>query len=199
MMNLRRLVGLVLIIFCSTSAVTTIQAQGSVPASVSGSLDFSSIKKDLAVFQGVIDTTVKNYIEGPFALLGSTKGTFLPDYGAVFNLEVNVYQIRTISPFDLRPHTDKELNEAYNRMMQRIESLKGLLVKAIGEHGSSVQQLKPEDNLTLIVHFFGADGDGKRNFPSQLVLNVKKSVIQAYRENKMSLEEMTKNVRVLQF
>lgn len=199
MMNLRRLVGLVLIIFCSTSAVTTIQAQGSVPASVSGSLDFSSIKKDLAVFQGVIDTTVKNYIEGPFALLGSTKGTFLPDYGAVFNLEVNVYQIRTISPFDLRPHTDKELNEAYNRMMQRIDSLKGLLVKAIGEHGSSVQQLKPEDNLTLIVHFFGADGDGKRNFPSQLVLNVKKSAIQAYRENKMSLEEMTKNVRVLQF
>ena len=98
----------------------SLRAQGADTTSATAGFDFAGIKKELAIFQGVIDTTVRQNLQGPFPILGSTRGTYLPDYGAVFNLEVNVYQIRQISPFDLKPHSPKELEDAYNRMMDRI-------------------------------------------------------------------------------
>src|SRR5437867_718220 len=109
---IQRKLGVVFLLICCLSVSAASQARGAEPASVHEALDYSAIKKDLAVFQGVVDTTVRQNLQGPFPILGSTKGTYLPEYGAVFNLEVNLYQIRVISPFDLRPHTDKELNDA---------------------------------------------------------------------------------------
>jgi len=167
--------------------------------SFNGALDYNAIKKDLAVFQGVIDTTVKQIIQGPFSILGSTKGTYLPEYGAVFNLEVNLYQIRQLSPFDFRPHTEKELNDAHDLMMKRIEILKEGLVKAMGEHGSSLGQLKPNDYLTVVVHLFSVEAEAKRPAPSQMILRVKKSFITDYRENKLPPGDLAKKVELVQF
>ena len=157
------------------------------------------IKKDLAVFQGVVDTTVRQNFQGPFPILGSTKGTYLLEYGAVFNLEVNLYQIRVISPFDLRPHTEKELNDAYNSMMKRIETLKESLIKVMGEHGPSLKQLKPDDNLAVVVHLFNVENEARHPCPSQIILKAKKSILSDYRENKFPLRELAKKIEITQF
>jgi hypothetical protein len=196
---IQRKLSVVLLLICCLSASAASQARGAEPASVRGSLDYSLIKKDLAVFQGVVDTTVRQNLQGPFPILGSTKGTYLPEYGAVFNLEVNLYQIRVISPFDLRPHTEKELNEAYNSMMKRFETLKENLIKVMGEHGPSLEQLKPEDNLALVVHLFSVENEARRPCPSQVILKAKKSLLSDYRENKFSLVELAKKIEITQF
>jgi hypothetical protein len=118
-------------------------------------------------------------------------------------LEVNVYQIRRLSPFDMKPHTEKELNDAYNQMMTRIELVKELIIRAMAEHGSTFRQLGPDENLTVITHLFtggfSGGGDPKREFPSQLVFNVKESVVNEYRETKINLDQFSKNVKLLQF
>ena len=163
------------------------------------STDYSGIKRDLAVFQGVVDATLKQHLPGPFPLLGSTKGTYLPEYGAVFTVEVNVYQIRQLSPFDVRPLTEKELSDAYTQMLDRIKTVKGLLVRIIGDHGATLQLLKPEENVAVVAHLFAAASDRKREFPSQVVFSAKKSVIEQYREHKLSLEEFIKSMQVLQY
>jgi hypothetical protein len=195
----RKEAGLALVLLWSLFASTVSRGQGSEPVSFNGALDYNAIKKDLAVFQGVIDTTVKQIVQGPFSILGSTKGTYLPEYGAVFNLEVNFYQIRQLSPFDFRPHTEKELNDAYNLMMKRVETLKEGLVKAMGEHGSSLGQLKPNDYLTVVVHLFSVEAEAKRPAPSQMILRVKKSFISDYRENKLAPGDLAKKVELVQF
>ncbi|MFN8005692.1 MAG: hypothetical protein U0V70_01420 [Terriglobia bacterium] len=177
----------------------SLRAQGANVASTSTNSNLAGLKKEITVFQGVLDTTVRQNLQMPFPLLGSTRGTYLPDYGAVFHLEVNVYQIRTISPFDLRPHTQKELDDAFNQMVSRAEMVKGLVINSIAEYGTSMQLLKPEENLSVVVYFFGGDDDGKRSFPSQMVLNVKKSVLQEYKENKLSLDGLKQNIRITQF
>jgi 1,4-dihydroxy-2-naphthoyl-CoA synthase len=84
-------------------------------------------------------------------------------------------------------------------MMNRIESVKGLMIKSIAEYGTSLHQLRPEENLTVVVYFFTGRGDGKRSFPSQTVLNVKKFVLQQYRESKISMEDLKQNIRIIQF
>jgi hypothetical protein len=179
--------------------VVEARAQGGVAVAPDSPQDFSGIKRELAVFQGVVDATLKQHLPGPFPLLGTTKGTYLPEYGAVFNVEVNVYQIRQLSPFDVRPLTEKELSDAYNQMLDRIKTVKGLLVKIIGDHGANLELLKPEENVTVVAHLFAAASDRKREFPSQVVFSAKKSVIEGYRERKLSLEEFVKNMQVLQY
>jgi hypothetical protein len=190
------------LILCSALA-SSIQAQSVASGTSRGALDFAQIRRDLAVFQGVLDTTLKQSLPGPFQILGSSKGTYLPDYGAVFSLEANVYQIRRLSPFDMKPHTEKELNDAYNQMMTRVEMVKELIIRAMAEHGSALRQLGPDENLTVIAHLFtgGFNGasDSKREFPSQLVFSVKESIISEFRESKVNLDEFSKSVKLLQF
>jgi hypothetical protein len=176
-----------------------LRAQGADTPSANTGLDLAGLKKELAVFQGVIDTTIKENLQGPFPVLGSTRGTYLPDYGAVFNLEVNAYLIRQPSPFDMKPHSQKELDDAYEKMMSRIQNVKGLIIKAIAEHGNSINQLKPGENLTVVVYLFSARGDERRPSPSQIVLNVKRYVLQQYQERKISMEDLKQNIRTIQY
>jgi hypothetical protein len=189
----------VFLFICVLSVSGAAQVRGAEPASIPASFDYSGIKKELVVFQGVVDTTVRQLFQGPFPILGSTKGTYLPEYGVVFNLEVNLYQIRHLSPFDLRPHTEQELKEAYSAMLKRIETLKGSLIKVMGDHGSALQQVKPDDNFALVVHLFNVEDEAKRPTPSQLILKTKKSVLNDYRESRLSLADLVKKVEVVQF
>jgi hypothetical protein len=193
----------ILLGFLILSPVLPSPAQGPLAGTAETTLDFALVKRDLAVFQGVLDTTLKQSFPNPFQVLGASRGSYLPEYGAVFNLEVNVYHIRHLSPFDMRPHSEKELTEAYNQMLTRIELVKELIIRAMGEHGSTLRQLGPNENLTVITHFFTGGftggGDPKREFPSQLVFSVKRSVINEYRESKISLDQFAKSVKLLQF
>ncbi len=162
-------------------------------------VDYPAMKKDLAVFEGVIDTTIKQNITGNFPILSSTKGTYLPEYGAVFSVEVNLFQIRQISPFSPAPHTQKELDDAYSLMVKRLGTLKEVLVKAIGEHGTSLQQLKPDQNLTVVMHLFNVEQQIKQPVPTQVIFKAKRSLISQYRENRMPLADFTRQMEIMQF
>jgi hypothetical protein len=196
---IRNKLSAVLLVIFSLSLSNPSQAQGAGSATVTGMVDYSAIKRDLDVFQGVVDTTVRQNLPGPFPILGSTKGTYLPEYGALFDLEVNLYQIRRLSPFDARPHTEKELADSYNSMMKRLESLKQELVKVLCSHGASLQQVKSSDNLALVVHVFKQDLGANRPCPSQIILKIKKSVLEEGRENKQSFDNLAKSVEIVQF
>lgn len=190
-------VSVVLLVIFSLCLSNPSQAQGAGSATVTGMVDYAAIKKDLDVFQGVIDTTVRQNLPGPFPILGSTKGTYLSEYGALFDLEVNLYQIRRLSPFDATPHTEKELTDSYNSMMKRLESLKQELVKVLCSHGASLQQVKSSDNLAVVVHVFRQDLGANRPCPSQIILKVKKSVLEEGR--KQSFDNLAKSVEIVQF
>ncbi len=192
MKSLRTLLGMNLFLIAVWSSFLWAQ-------NTAAQVDYPSMKKDLAVFEGVIDTTIKQNISGNFPILSSTKGTYLPEYGAVFSVEVNLFQIRQIFPFSPAPHTQKELDEAYSLMVKRLGTLKEVLVKAIGEHGTSLQQLKPEQNLTVVMHLFNVEQQIKQPVPTQVIFKVRRSLISQYRENRMPLAEFSRQMEIIQF
>jgi hypothetical protein len=183
-----------MILFLCTAGPFSLWAQSAVAP-----VDYPAMKKDLAVLEGVINTTIKQNITGNFPILASTKGTYLPEYGAVFSVEVNLFQIRQISPFSPAPHTQKELDDAYSLMVKRLGTLKEVLVKAIGEHGTSLQQLMPEQNLTVVMHLFNVEQQIKQPVPTQVIFKVKRSLISQYRENRISLAEFSRQMEIVQF
>ena len=182
------------LLFAVTTCTRGMDAQISI-----NSLDYSTVKRDLAVFQGVVDTTVKQSVQSIMPLTSSTRGVCLPEYGAVFSLEVNLYQIRPLSPFNMRPHSQQELDSAYQQLLARLESIKQNFIKVMGEHGAALGELKSQDFLTIVINLLPIDAGPGRSIPTQVIMRVKRSSINDYRENKITFSDFSKKVEVAQF
>ena len=158
--------------------------------------DFPELRPELEGFQQIIQNTLVANLQGPFPVLSTPKGTYLPDYGAVFNVEGNMYEIRAVSPFSPKPLTQQELDRAYHAMLKRVDALRERMLQAIGDHGSSLQHLKPEETLAVVVHLFNGYADPNRPCPSQLIFRVKKAAISEYQDKKISLSDFTKRIEI---
>lgn len=161
--------------------------------------DFPVLRKELEAFQEVIQRTLVQNLQGPVPVLSTPKGTYLPDYGAVFNVEGNLYEVRALSPFSPKPLTQKELDDAYNALLRRVEAVREHMLRAIGDYGSALEHLKPEETLAVVVHLFNGYNDPKRPCPSQLIFRVKKSAISEYGEKKISLADLAKRIEITRF
>jgi len=198
-MRLTRKIERLSLVSCGLFFVVTTYTVGPSAQNSINSLDYSTVKRDLAVFQGVLDTTVKQTVRRIMPLMSSTRGVCLPEYGTVFSLEVNLYEIRTLSPFNMRPHTQQELDDAYQQFLLRLESIKQSFIKVMGEHGAALSELKPQDFLTIVINVFPFDAGPSRTVLTQVVMRVKRSAIEDYRENKITFPEFSKKVEVTQF
>lgn len=161
--------------------------------------EFPTLKQELQSFQETIQRTLLRSLLGPVPVLSTPKGTYLPDYGAVFNVEGNLYEIRAISPFSQQPRTQKELDDAYYAMLKRVESLRVQMLQAIGDHGASLEHLKPEETLAIVVHLFSGYDDPKRPCPTQLIFRVKKAAITDYRDKKLTFNELVTKIEINRF
>ena len=161
--------------------------------------DYDKLRTQILEFQGVIENTVVQNIKGRFPILSSPKGIYLEDYGAVFSLEANLYQIRAISPFSPKPHSHKELDNAYQALLVRVDVLKQSMLRAIAENGTGLQQLKPTDNLAVVVHLFNGYNDPDRPYPSQLIMKTKMDSLSQYRERKLTLDQLSQKVQITHF
>ena len=161
--------------------------------------DFPELRPELEVFQEVIQKTLVANLQGPIPVLSTPKGTYLPDYGAVFNVEGNMYEVRAVSPFSPKPLTQQELDEAYHLMLKRVDALRERMLQAIADHGSSLQHLKPEETLAVVVYLFNGYADPNRPCPSQLIFRVKKAAISEYQDKKISLSDLTKRIEITRF
>ncbi len=193
-MSKQSLLLLILVAMGSLPGVV-VQGQDSEPAA--GAPNYSQLRGEIEQFQAVIESTVLQNSRG--TILSSPKGTYLDDYGAVFSMEASLYRIRPLSPFSRAPHSRKELDDAYRGMLRRVEHLKKNMLQAVAEHGSLLQQLKPTDNLAVIVHLFNGFNDPKRPYPSQLIFRAKVGAISDYHQGTITMEELVRQVQISQF
>jgi len=161
--------------------------------------DYDKLRTQILEFQGIIENTVAQNIKATFPILSSPKGIYLEDYGAVFSLEASLYQIRAISPFSPKPHSHKELDNAYQALLVRVDVLKQSMLRAIAENGTALQQLKPTDNLAVVVHLFNGYNDPDRPYPSQLIMKTKMDSLSQYRQRKLTLEQLSQKVQITHF
>lgn len=165
----------------------------------SAAVDLPALKQELEGFQEIIQRTLVQNLQGPVPILSTPKGTYLPDYGAVFNVEGNLYKTRILSPFNHAPLTPKELDDEYNVMLKRVEVLREHILHMIGEYGATLQHLKPEDKVAVVVHLFNGYADPKRPCPSQLIFRVSKADVNDYRDKKIGFENLAKRIEITRF
>ena len=173
------------------------EAAGNQGAEAATPVDPAQLRGQIEQFQAVIEDALRQDVRS--TVLSAPRGAYLEDYGAVFSTEASLYRIRLITPFSRRPYSQEELNEAHRAALERVERLKQDLRQALAEHGSLLEQLKPDHTLAVIVHLYNGVGDPRRPYPSQLIFKARAGSVSDYRQGKITMEELVRQVRISQF
>lgn len=160
-------------------------------------LNYLSLKGEMKVFEAVIDQTLRQTFPGPFGLLEKTKGTYLPGFGPVFSVEVNLYPVRVPNPFDPRPLSQEEVEKAQRIKLERIEVVKKAVPRLLADHADGLRQMGPRESVAVVVHLFHFQAEGE-NLPTQLVLQMKKADLDSYQEKKISFDQLVSRLQVLE-
>jgi len=159
--------------------------------------NLSALKGEMKVFEAVIDGTMDQTFARPFGLLEKTQGTYLPGFGLVFSLEVNLYPLRTPNPFDMTPLSKAELEKAAKVKQARINTVKTSIPRLLADHAMSLRNLDADDSVAVVVHLFEVQ-PGDTRLPDQLVIETRKSDLNQFWDKKISYEELVGKMKILE-
>ena len=160
--------------------------------------NISALKAEMKVFEAVIDGTMAQTFAPPFGLLEKTQGTYLPGFGLAFSLEVNLYPLRAPNPFNLTPLSKAELDTAQKAKLERITTIKESVPRLLADHAMSLRDLSSDDSIAVVVHLFEVQS-GDTKFPDQLVIKTRKSDLDQFWDKKISYQQLTANMTILEF
>ena len=162
-------------------------------------VDLRGLKVQLQAFQDLVNRSIQQSFEQPFTLLQDAKGSYLPHFGAVFQLEVNLHPMRLISPFDMRPYTPEELRKARDAKLQRVRELKTRLSALLLEHGTKLSEVPPDQGVAIVVHLFNLPSEQSEALPTQLVIETSRAVLLDAQAQRTTVAEFQKRGLFLEF
>jgi hypothetical protein len=151
----------------------------------------------MKVLEAVINENMGQTFSLPFGLLEKAKGTYLPNFGVVFSLEVNLYLVRVPNPFDLRPLSQEELAKARRVKLERIRTVEQAVPRLLADHASTLRAIGPDESIAVVVHLFHLQAEGE-SLPTQIIMEVKKGDLDQYWDKKLSYDGLREKVRVLE-
>jgi len=137
--------------------------------------DYTAIKRQMELFETLLNTSLKQRYDQRFMLLQPAKGSYLEGFGVVFTLETNLSTLRYLTPFTPGPYTDKEIRDARAEKTARTKEVEALVKGLLRDYGAGLNFLKPEDNVAVVVHLFNVSDH--RGLPSQLIVQGKKQAL----------------------
>jgi hypothetical protein len=153
--------------------------------------DGRAVSSNLKNVSRTIDDRVQQMTaRAPFVLLGQTRGAYLPGYGAIFTLEVNLVPVAGVSPF--RPaYTPQEIQNLNRQKREKIGTLRAGLRPLLAEQAAGLAQIPPGEKVALIVTLFNFHWEDPTGLPSQIVLQATRQTlleVQARRGGPAELE-----------
>jgi len=137
--------------------------------------DYTAIKRQMEIFETVLNTSLKQRYQERFMLLQPAKGSYLEGYGVVFTLETNLSTLRYLTPFTPGPYTDKEIKDARAEKAARTKEVEALVKNLLRDHGAGLNFLNPDDNVAVVVHLYNVNEH--RGLPTQLIVQGKKAAL----------------------
>ncbi len=166
-------------------------------AAQTGSPNLTALKGEMKVFEAVINETMVQTFAPPFGLLEKAKGAYLPGFGLVFSLEVNLTPVRVPSPFNFQPLSKEELAKAQKMRLERLGIIRTKVPRLLADHAAGLRDVSSDEFVAVVVHLFPLPNEDEK-LPSQIVLEVKKSDLDQYAERKLSYGEFEKKLSVLE-
>lgn len=134
----------------------------------------------------------------PFVLLGTTRGAYLPGYGAVFSLEVNLVPVAGISPF--RPaYSPQEIQNLNRQKREKLGALRAGLRPLLLEQAAGLAQIPPNEKVALIVSLFNFHWEDTTGLPSQIVLQATRQALINLQARRAAPAELEQGIELREF
>jgi len=169
------------------------------PADPPGAAQLAALRSQVQQFQALINRELQTALDHPFGMLQDPKGIYLPHFGVVFHMELNLAPMRMMTMFDVRPYTEEELQQTRNTKLQRIREMEAHLSDLLREHGGELSAVPPDQSVAVVVHLFNMPSERTDGLPTQIVVEVSRGVLADPQTRAGSLEEFRKNVKVFDF
>ena len=186
-----RTLALALVVGCAALPPPRAAAQSAPP-------NLTALKGQMEVFDAVVDQTMSQTFTAPFGLLEKTQGAYLPDFGVVFSLEVNLSPMRSPNPFDPRPLTPAEIDRAEHTERERIVLLKQTIPRLLADHATGLHDLDAAAYVAVVVHLFQVETADEIEVPGQLVVEARKSDLDQFWDKRISYRQLLARIKILQ-
>jgi len=196
-MKMNRMIAIVLGIALA-GAVSLRWGQAATPASPP-TADLGALRSQVQQFQAALNRDLQTNFAYPFALLQDAKGIYLPRYGVVFHMELNLAPLRTLSAFDVRPYTEEELQQARQTKLQRIRELKEHLSDLLRQHGSELAAVPADQSVAVVVHLFNLPSERTEGLPYEIEVEVSRGIMADPASRTGTAEEFRKKVSFFDF
>jgi hypothetical protein len=135
-------------------------------------------------------------IDNPFLLLGTTRGVYLPGYGAVFTAELNLVTLPAFTPF--RPHfTKEELAKVRANKLERLARLKQLMQETMIGAAASLDTVPTNEQIAVGVSlFYNRSWEDTTGLPSQVVMEAPRKTLVDFQARRITSEALEAALRV---
>ena len=157
------------------------------------------LRSQVRQFQELINRDLQISLDHPFGMLQDTKGIYLPRFGVVFHMELNLAPMRMVSVFDVRPYSEQELQQTHDAKLQRIRELKTHLSELLRVHGAEMNALPPDQNVAVVVHLFHMPSERTEGLPTQIVVEISRGVLADPQAQTASAEEFRNKISFFDF
>lgn len=161
-------------------------------------IDLEALKAQLGAFQDVVNRDMVQAFAQPFVLLQDTKGTYLPGFGVLFHLELNLHPLRSLNIFDPRPYTEEELETVRQAKLEKVRELKVRLSALLLEHGTKLTELPTDQNLAVVAHLFNMPSEGA-GLPTQVVMETSRQALLQAQAQRLAADEFARRQTFLEF
>jgi hypothetical protein len=161
--------------------------------------DRAALRNQVQQFQETLNRDLETTFTHPFSLLQDAKGIYLPHYGVVFHMELNLAPLRPLSAFDVRPYTEQELQQARENKLQRIRELKEHLSDLLRQHAAELAAVPPDLSVAVVVHLYNLPSERTEGLPMQIIVEVPRSVLAGSQAPAATAEEFRNRVSFFEF
>lgn len=158
-----------------------------------------AVSSNLKSISRVIDERVQQMTaRAPFVLLGTTRGAYLPGYGAIFSLEVNLVPVAGLSPF--RPaYTPQEIQNLNRQKREKIGTLRAGLRPLLAEQAAGLSQIPPGEKVALIVSLFNFHWEDTTGLPAQIVLQATRQALVDLQARRAGTPDLERTIDMKEF
>ncbi len=130
----------------------------------------TALGKQVAAMEKAVDKHFRSISIVPaIAMVGTARGAYLADYGAVFSVEINLVPVANVSPFR-SAYTEEEKRQLNIRKRQRMEDLERMMREVLTREGAGLTEVGAEEQVALAVSLFYFPWEDLTQLPRQVVM-----------------------------
>jgi hypothetical protein len=158
--------------------------------------DLGELRKQIELFESVLNQSLKQGFGGPFDTLDRAQGAYLPGYGVVFSFEVNLSQVVNMGPFNPSPTPKREAAQRAEELRRR-DKAKALAEEVLAKFGQTLSLLSPNESVAVIIQMAAAHPDKLER--STIVVSVDKKSIDARQANTMDRPQFARKLTTTEY